>query len=125
MRCAPGSSMTAPQLKTLPNRLFHSNRQEYNAKIQEQRKDMEESAKSAERVHNDLQNFRNRSVVIDGQQKCVICEVYLLVKPFFIFPCGHKFHNDCLEHQVTAHLSKNSMAKGAAFRLPEHRNFVL
>lgn len=67
---------------------------------------MEESAKSAERVRNELQTFRNRSVVIDGQQKCAICDVYLLMRPFFVFPCGHKFHNDCLEYQVSEHLSK-------------------
>lgn len=67
---------------------------------------MEESAKSAERVRNDLQTFRNRSVVIGGQDVCAICNVYLLVKPFFVFPCGHKFHNDCLEQQMMNHLSK-------------------
>lgn len=67
---------------------------------------MEESAKSAERVRNDLQTFRNRSIVIDGQEVCAICSGYLLVKPFFIFPCGHKFHHDCLEHQISEHLSE-------------------
>lgn len=66
---------------------------------------MEESAKSAERVRNDLQTFRNRSIVIDGHEMCAICSGYLLVKPFFIFPCGHKFHHDCLEHQIMEHLS--------------------
>ena len=70
---------------------------------------MEESAKSAERVRNDLQTFRNRSIVIDGQELCAICTGYLLVKPFFIFPCGHKFHHDCLEHQIMEHLSKNEL----------------
>lgn len=70
---------------------------------------MEESAKSAERVRNDLQTFRNRSVVIDGQELCAICSGYLLVKPFFIFPCGHKFHHDCLEHQIMEYLSMLSM----------------
>lgn len=66
---------------------------------------MEESAKSAERVRNDLQTFRNRSIIIDGNELCAICSGYLLVKPFFIFPCGHKFHHDCLEHQIMEHLS--------------------
>ncbi|XP_031628679.1 vacuolar protein sorting-associated protein 18 homolog isoform X2 [Contarinia nasturtii] len=82
---------------------------EYNAKIQEQRIDMEESAKSAERVRNELQTFRNRSIVIDGQELCAICSGYLQVKPFFIFPCGHKFHHDCLEHQIMEHLSNDNI----------------
>lgn len=69
---------------------------------------MEESAKSAERVRNELQSFRNRSVVIDGQELCAICTGFLLVKPFFIFPCGHKFHHDCLEHKIMEYLSENT-----------------
>lgn len=72
---------------------------------------MEESAKSAERVRNELQTFRNRSIIIDGQEICAICSGYLLTKPFFIFPCGHKFHNDCLEHQITEYLSKISVSQ--------------
>lgn len=97
------------------NLIFFS-RQEYNEKIQQQRKDMDESAKSAERVRNELQSFRNHSVVIDGQQKCAVCDVYLLVKPFFVFPCGHKFHNDCLEHRITEHLSKSFEPKIVIFQ---------
>lgn len=73
---------------------------EYNMKIVEQRNEMEDSAKSAERVRNDLQTFRNRSVTVGAQEQCAICSVYLLLKPFFIFPCGHKFHGDCLEKQM-------------------------
>lgn len=73
---------------------------EYNMKIVEQRNEMEDSAKSAERVRNDLQTFRNRSVTVGAQEQCAVCSVYLLLKPFFIFPCGHKFHGDCLEKQL-------------------------
>lgn len=90
--------------------------QEYNAKIQDQRNDMEESAKSAERVRNDLQTFRNRSVVIDGQEPCAICTGSLLAKPFFIFPCGHKFHNDCMEQQIAEYLSNKNFS--IVFNLP-------
>ncbi|XP_019530422.3 vacuolar protein sorting-associated protein 18 homolog [Aedes albopictus] len=77
---------------------------EYNLKIQEQRKDMEDSAISAEQVRNKLQTFRNRSVTIGAQEQCAICGVYLLMKPFFIFHCGHKFHGDCLEAKLLPQL---------------------
>ncbi|XP_055602186.1 vacuolar protein sorting-associated protein 18 homolog [Uranotaenia lowii] len=78
---------------------------EYNIKIQEQRKDMEDSAKSAERVRSELQTFRNRSVTVGAQEQCAVCGVYLLLKPFFIFHCGHKFHGDCLERQLLPQLN--------------------
>ncbi|XP_062537198.1 vacuolar protein sorting-associated protein 18 homolog [Armigeres subalbatus] len=77
---------------------------EYNIKIQEQRKDMEDSAISAERVRSKLQTFRNRSVHIGAHEQCAICGVYLLMKPFFIFHCGHKFHGDCLETRLLPQL---------------------
>uniref|UniRef100_A0A1B0DRJ0 Vacuolar protein sorting-associated protein 18 homolog n=1 Tax=Phlebotomus papatasi TaxID=29031 RepID=A0A1B0DRJ0_PHLPP len=73
---------------------------EYNLKIQEQRRDMDESAKSAEKVRADLQSFRNRSVTISATDQCSICTACLLVRPFFVFPCGHKFHEDCLEKHL-------------------------
>lgn len=58
---------------------------------------MEESAKSAEAVRNDLNSFRNRSVTISATDQCTMCSSSIFLTPFFIFPCGHKFHGDCLE----------------------------
>lgn len=79
---------------------------EYNMKIQDQRKDMDESAKSAERVRNELQSFRNRSITVNAQEQCGDCGIYLLLKPFFVFPCGHKFHSDCLQKLIVPLLSE-------------------
>lgn len=80
---------------------------EYNNKIQEQKKEMEECAESAEKVRESIQSFRNRSVTICAQDKCSGCGHFLLLKPFFLFPCSHKFHADCLERNLVQLLSKN------------------
>ncbi|KAL7027445.1 hypothetical protein ACKWTF_005444 [Chironomus riparius] len=85
---------------------------EYNRKIHEQRKEMEESAEAAENVRKSIQAFKNRSVTISGQDKCSYCGVFLLLKPFFLFPCSHKFHSDCLEKNL---LELFSMSKFASF----------
>lgn len=71
--------------------------QEYNLRIQEQKKDMEEAARAAERVRRDLQTFRERAVTIQVTDLCGSCAEYVLKRPCFVFPCGHKFHADCLE----------------------------
>lgn len=71
--------------------------QEYNLRIQEQKKDMEEAAKAAERVRKDLQTFRERALTIEVNDLCGSCAEYVLKRPCFVFPCGHKFHADCLE----------------------------
>lgn len=78
---------------------------EYNSKIQEQKKEMEECAEAAEKVRESIQSFRNRSVTICAQDKCSGCGQFLLLKPFFLFPCSHKFHADCLEKNLIRLLS--------------------
>lgn len=72
---------------------------------------MEESSKQADRVRSELQTIRERSIRIDAQEPCAICETFLLVKPFFVFSCGHKFHSDCLEKQITPMLSSDQSRK--------------
>jgi vacuolar protein sorting-associated protein 18 len=79
---------------------------EYNQKIQEQKKKMEECADAAEKVRSSIQSFRNRSVTICAHDKCSSCDKLLLLKPFFLFPCSHKFHNDCLEQTLIRLLSE-------------------
>jgi hypothetical protein len=79
---------------------------EYNQKIQEQRKEMEDCAEASENVRKSIQAFKNRSVTISGQDKCSACGTFLLLKPFFLFPCSHKFHADCLEFKLLELLSE-------------------
>lgn len=79
---------------------------DYNRKIQEQKKEMEESAEAAERVRESIQSFRNRSVTISAQEKCSSCGNFLLIRQFFLFPCSHKFHADCLEKMLMNLFSK-------------------
>lgn len=78
---------------------------EYNRKIQEQKKEMDECADAAEKVRASIQSFRNRSVTICAQDKCSGCGNFLLLRPFFLFPCSHKFHADCLEKSLIHLLS--------------------
>lgn len=74
--------------------------QEYNLRIQEQKKDMAEAERSAERVRQELQMFRERSVAVGADDLCGACATFVLQRPCFVFPCGHKLHADCLEREV-------------------------
>lgn len=82
---------------------------EYNRKIQEQKREMEESAAAAERVREAIQSFRNRSVRVGAQEKCSSCDNFLLIRQFFLFPCSHKFHADCLERLLMELFSELAM----------------
>lgn len=61
---------------------------------------MEEATRSADLVRKDIQTFRNRYTFIKSTDICDICESKLMVKPFYMFPCNHKFHSDCLQEEL-------------------------
>ncbi|XP_071444491.1 vacuolar protein sorting-associated protein 18 homolog [Hetaerina americana] len=74
--------------------------QEYNQHIQDLKEEMEEATKSAEIIRQDIQSFRNRHTVVKAHDLCCVCDCRLLARAFYVFPCGHRFHSDCLLHQV-------------------------
>lgn len=61
---------------------------------------MEEATTSADLVRKDIQTFRNRYTFIKSSDICDVCESTLMVKPFYMFPCNHKFHADCLQDEL-------------------------
>ncbi|XP_060661788.1 vacuolar protein sorting-associated protein 18 homolog [Drosophila nasuta] len=79
---------------------------DYNQRIQELQREMAESKEQSTRVCKELGQLRAHSITMKAQDACDICDRILLVKPFFVFICGHKFHSDCLEKQVLPILSK-------------------
>uniref|UniRef100_A0A1B6D9S6 Vacuolar protein sorting-associated protein 18 homolog n=1 Tax=Clastoptera arizonana TaxID=38151 RepID=A0A1B6D9S6_9HEMI len=70
--------------------------QEYNQHIQDLKEETDEATQSAEVIRNDIVAFRNRFMIIEPSNVCCICDLQLLLRPFYVFPCSHKFHFDCL-----------------------------
>ena len=80
--------------------------QEYSAHIQDLKDEMDEAYSSAERIRADIQSHKNRYTFVRATEKCCVCSVYLMARPFHIFTsCSHKFHTDCLVEAVRPHLS--------------------
>ncbi|KAJ8042892.1 Vacuolar protein sorting-associated protein 18-like [Holothuria leucospilota] len=82
-----------------------SSLQNYNQHIHNLKNDMDEASESAEAIRGDIHNMRNKYAVVTGQHKCAKCDSLLLSRAFYLYPCGHKFHTDCLISEVTIHLS--------------------
>lgn len=57
---------------------------------------MDEATKSAEIILQKVSAFKHRYSIIKSSDICSLCELQLLLRPFYIFPCGHYFHSDCL-----------------------------
>ncbi|XP_067005382.2 vacuolar protein sorting-associated protein 18 homolog isoform X2 [Anabrus simplex] len=79
--------------------------QEYNQHIQDLKEEMEEATRSAEVIRDEIHTFRNRYAFIQVQDMCDVCEMQLLMRPFYFFPCGHRFHSDCLLSELGPFLS--------------------
>ncbi|XP_012246448.1 vacuolar protein sorting-associated protein 18 homolog isoform X2 [Bombus vosnesenskii] len=85
--------------------------QEYNQHIQDLKEEMQEATKAAELIRKDIQEFRTRCTFINTKDTCNTCGVQLLLRPFYVFPCGHRFHSDCLVAALTPMLSMDQRTK--------------
>lgn len=77
----------------------------YSAHIEKLKEDMDDATRSADAIKSDIVNLRDRFVVVDASEKCQSCSKVLLTRQFYVFPCQHAFHADCLIKEVRA-LSK-------------------
>lgn len=80
--------------------------QEYNRHIQNLKDDMEEATKSAEAIREEIQNVRGRCAIVRATDQCTLCGIPLLIRNFYVFPCGHNFHGDCLLGEIFPLLSQ-------------------
>ncbi|XP_061405705.1 vacuolar protein sorting-associated protein 18 homolog [Lethenteron reissneri] len=87
-----------------------SSLEEYNKHIEELKEEMEEATESARRIRQDIHEMRNKYGVVNAQEKCASCLFPLLNRGFYLFPCGHMFHGDCLVREVYPHLSSSKKA---------------
>ncbi|KXS15730.1 hypothetical protein M427DRAFT_56560 [Gonapodya prolifera JEL478] len=79
--------------------------EEYNVHIERLRREMDEATRAAESIRLDVRALRNRYVVIQPNEKCYLCSDPLMLRQFYVFPCGHSFHADCLIREITKELS--------------------
>ncbi|KAJ3194065.1 hypothetical protein HK101_003570 [Irineochytrium annulatum] len=74
--------------------------EDYNSHIDNLKSEMDEATKSAESIRHDIRELKNRYSVIPSTEKCFICTNPLMTRQFYIFPCQHVFHHDCLMSEV-------------------------
>ena len=74
--------------------------EEYSAKIEELKAEMDEATASAEAIRRDIEGLANRFITVEAGDKCNKCGLGLVTRQFYVFPCQHSFHADCLISMV-------------------------
>jgi hypothetical protein len=68
----------------------------YSAQIETLKGEMDEATRTAEAIKQDIAALKNRFITIDVNELCSTCSNLLLTRQFYVFPCHHTFHADCL-----------------------------
>lgn len=87
--------------------------QDYNKHIDALKTEMDEATESAREIRAEMHGFRRQYTVVRSQDKCSACAYPLMMRAFYLFPCTHKFHADCLAAEVLPHLPVSVRARAA------------
>ncbi|KAI1282464.1 vacuolar protein sorting protein-like protein DigA [Xylaria sp. FL0933] len=72
----------------------------YSHNIDALKKEMDESSQTAANIKIDIAALDHRYAIVEPGEKCYVCSLPLLSRQFFVFPCQHAFHSDCLGRKV-------------------------
>jgi hypothetical protein len=68
----------------------------YTERINALKESIDQAATSAQLIRRDIQLVRQKSVTVNTSDSCSKCKFRLMTRRFYVFPCMHKFHSDCL-----------------------------
>ncbi|KAI2630479.1 vacuolar protein sorting protein-like protein DigA [Xylaria nigripes] len=74
--------------------------EDYSRNIDSLKKEMDESSQTAANIKIDIAALDRRYAIVEPGEKCYVCSLPLLSRQFFVFPCQHAFHSDCLGRKV-------------------------
>ncbi|GAB1320158.1 tethering complex subunit [Madurella fahalii] len=87
--------------------------EDYSRDIDALRREMDESSQTAANIKVDIAALDRRYAIVEPGEKCFACGLPLLSRQFFVFPCQHAFHSDCLGRRV---LEQSGPAKSKRIR---------
>ncbi|ETI23382.1 hypothetical protein G647_05183 [Cladophialophora carrionii CBS 160.54] len=74
--------------------------EEYSRHIDNLKQEMDISQHTAEQIKAEIAALDRRYAIVEAGERCWICTLPVLSRQFFVFPCQHAFHSDCLGKRV-------------------------
>lgn len=62
--------------------------------------EIENSIKIKREIVEDIESLRARFQTLEPGASCNCCDRVLQTRKFYVFPCGHSFHTDCLVREI-------------------------
>ncbi|XP_006659889.1 vacuolar sorting protein 18 [Oryza brachyantha] len=101
---------------------------DYDSQIEQLKQEMDDATRGADNIRSDIGALAQRYTVIDREEECGVCKRKILtagglhqvgrsytsaghMAPFYVFPCGHAFHANCLIAHVTRCRSQEQAEK--------------
>lgn len=95
-----------------------SSLEDYNKQIELLKEEMNDATRGADNIRNDIGALAQRYAIIERDEECGVCRRRILnsaadfgisrgyaslgpMAPFYVFPCGHAFHAQCLIAHIT------------------------
>jgi hypothetical protein len=88
----------------------------YKKTIDDLNEELTESKASAQQVKGELKVIKERFIEIDGMQPCEVCNRPIMKKSFYVYPCTHAYHKDCLVDMMVPVLKAKDHAKYTRIR---------
>ncbi|BBH00075.1 zinc ion-binding protein [Prunus dulcis] len=107
-----------------------SSLEDYNNQIELLKQEMNDATHGADNIRNDISALAQRYAVIDRDEECGFVSEYQLARgytsvgqmaPFYVFPCGHAFHAECL----IAHVTRSTNESQAEYILDLQKQLTL
>ncbi|KAG2023080.1 DigA protein [Coprinopsis cinerea AmutBmut pab1-1] len=83
----------------------------YSAHIEDLKAEMDEATKTADSIQRDIEALKHRFITIDAGEQCSSCSNLLLMRQFYVFPCHHAFHADCLIGMAREYLPSHALRR--------------
>ncbi|KAF4591602.1 vacuolar protein sorting protein DigA [Ophiocordyceps camponoti-floridani] len=98
--------------------------EDYSRSIDKLKQEMDESWQTATNIKLDIAALDQRYAVVEPGEKCYVCGLPLLSRQFFVFPCQHAFHSDCMGRKVLEQCGVGRAARIRELQVQIHRGLV-
>ncbi|KAF9462106.1 Pep3/Vps18/deep orange family-domain-containing protein [Collybia nuda] len=88
----------------------------YSSHIDTLKSEMDDATQTAESIKRDIIALKTRFVTLDSAEPCSVCSHLLITRQFYVFPCRHSFHADCLIGLAKEYLPPHALRKIVALQ---------